>query len=161
MNINKNISVWRGDSTPPTDYHLWIKSDGTSFIKVDDQYKLYYNPNVGDVINVTALTNNKHILESDIFRWVSEEGRSEYHLNLHFGVRILFREWFTGKWNEYIYIGLDENYSNPSNWKLYNQEDKFSTIENDISKLNNLKISKVSPNNNQTLVSYILVDGLS
>ena len=161
MNINKNISVWRGNNTPPTDYHLWIKSDGTSFIKVDDQYKLYYNPNVGDVINVTALTNNKYILESDIFRWVSEEGRSEYHLNLHFGVRILFREWFTGKWNEYIYIGLDENYSNPSNWKLYNQEDKFSTLENDISKLNNLKISKVSPNNNQTLASYILVNGLS
>jgi hypothetical protein len=29
MSINKNISVWRGDDTPPTDYHIWIKSDGT------------------------------------------------------------------------------------------------------------------------------------
>lgn len=27
MNINKNISVWRGNNTPPTQYHLWQKGD--------------------------------------------------------------------------------------------------------------------------------------
>lgn len=32
MNINKNVSVWRGDYAPPTIYHLWIKSDGTQYI---------------------------------------------------------------------------------------------------------------------------------
>ena len=31
MNINKNISIWRGDSTPPTNYHFWIKSNGQQF----------------------------------------------------------------------------------------------------------------------------------
>ena len=32
MNLNKNISIWRGDSTPPTNYHFWIKSNGQQFI---------------------------------------------------------------------------------------------------------------------------------
>lgn len=31
MNLNKNISIWRGDSTPPTNYHFWIKSNGQQF----------------------------------------------------------------------------------------------------------------------------------
>ena len=25
--INKNVSIWRGDNTPPTQYHLWQKGD--------------------------------------------------------------------------------------------------------------------------------------
>ena len=25
--INKNVSIWRGDTTPPTQYHLWQKGD--------------------------------------------------------------------------------------------------------------------------------------
>ena len=40
-NINKNVSVWRGDNTPPTDYHLWIKSDGNVFINSGTQFKDY------------------------------------------------------------------------------------------------------------------------
>lgn len=39
QNINKLISVWRGDNTPPTDYHLWQKSDGGLFTKIDNQWK--------------------------------------------------------------------------------------------------------------------------
>ena len=27
MNINKNVSIWRGSNTPPTQYHLWQKGD--------------------------------------------------------------------------------------------------------------------------------------
>ena len=33
--INKNISVWRGNDTPPTDYHLWIKDDGSQFLNIN------------------------------------------------------------------------------------------------------------------------------
>jgi hypothetical protein len=29
--MNKNVSVWRGDNTPPSNYHLWIKSDGSQW----------------------------------------------------------------------------------------------------------------------------------
>ena len=32
MNLNKNISIWRGNNTPPSQYHLWLKGD-----------KLYHN----------------------------------------------------------------------------------------------------------------------
>jgi hypothetical protein len=32
MDINKNISVWRGDNAPPTNYHFWIKADGSQFV---------------------------------------------------------------------------------------------------------------------------------
>lgn len=38
MNLNKNISVWRGSDTPPTEYHLWIK-DGLLYIYSDGQWK--------------------------------------------------------------------------------------------------------------------------
>ena len=41
MNLNKNISIWRGDSTPPTNYHFWIKSDGNVFINSGTQFKDY------------------------------------------------------------------------------------------------------------------------
>lgn len=34
MVTNKNISVWFGDRTPPTDYHLWETLDGTLYTKV-------------------------------------------------------------------------------------------------------------------------------
>lgn len=32
LKINKNISVWRGNNTPPTEYHLWIKNDNEIYI---------------------------------------------------------------------------------------------------------------------------------
>ena len=32
MNLNKNISIWRGNNIPPSQYHLWLKGD-----------KLYHN----------------------------------------------------------------------------------------------------------------------
>lgn len=38
MNINKNISVWRGDNTPPTIYHLWIKSDNSIYLFLQDKW---------------------------------------------------------------------------------------------------------------------------
>jgi hypothetical protein len=41
MNINKNISVWRGDKTPPTIYHFWIKSDGTQLIYNGESWENY------------------------------------------------------------------------------------------------------------------------
>ena len=37
--MNKNISVWRGDKTPPTKYHLWQKEDGTIYINIEDEWK--------------------------------------------------------------------------------------------------------------------------
>lgn len=38
MELNKNISVWRGNNTPPTNYHLWEKDD-ILYVYSDDQWK--------------------------------------------------------------------------------------------------------------------------
>ena len=48
--INKNISVWRGDTTPPTDYHLWETSDGKFKTKINDEWK-----------QITSPTDKQHI----------------------------------------------------------------------------------------------------
>lgn len=39
-NINKNISIWRGNNTPPTIYHLWLKEDKGLYIYRDEQWEL-------------------------------------------------------------------------------------------------------------------------
>lgn len=36
--INKNISVWRGDQNPPTEYHLWLK-EGKLFAKINADWE--------------------------------------------------------------------------------------------------------------------------
>ena len=36
--MNKNISVWRGEKTPPTKYHLWQKND-TIYINIEDEWQ--------------------------------------------------------------------------------------------------------------------------
>ena len=36
--MNKNISVWRGEETPPTKYHLWQKND-TIYINIEDEWQ--------------------------------------------------------------------------------------------------------------------------
>lgn len=36
--MNKNISVWRGEKTPPTKYHLWQKND-TIYVNIEDEWQ--------------------------------------------------------------------------------------------------------------------------
>nr|DAR42916.1 MAG TPA: hypothetical protein [Caudoviricetes sp.] len=43
-NLNKNISVWRGNNTPPTDYHLWEKTDGSIHTKIDNSWLQLTSP---------------------------------------------------------------------------------------------------------------------
>lgn len=38
MNLNKNVSVWRGSDTPPTEYHLWVKNE-LLYIKDENDWK--------------------------------------------------------------------------------------------------------------------------
>lgn len=40
MNLNKNISIWRGNNTPPSQYHLWLRGD-----------KIYHNNGIEWVEN--------------------------------------------------------------------------------------------------------------
>lgn len=116
MSINKNISVWRGDDTPPTDYHIWIKSDGTQQIKINGSYITQYNPNIGDTINISSLKNDWNISTSNIFQWLATEGVSNYGILLHPGIKVRLKN--QDGWKEYIYSATDDlDYSKEQNWK--------------------------------------------
>lgn len=42
--INKNISIWRGSTTPPTNYHLWEKEDGGLYVYLDEKWQHLVTP---------------------------------------------------------------------------------------------------------------------
>lgn len=42
--INKNISIWRGNATPPTNYHLWEKEDGGLYVYLDEKWQHLVTP---------------------------------------------------------------------------------------------------------------------
>lgn len=42
--INKNISIWRGSATPPTNYHLWEKEDGGLYVYLDEKWQHLVTP---------------------------------------------------------------------------------------------------------------------
>lgn len=44
MELNKNVSVWRGSETPPTDYHIWEKEDGSLYTKIDGEWISIVSP---------------------------------------------------------------------------------------------------------------------
>ncbi len=44
MEINKNISVWRGNNTPPTDFHIWEKEDGSIHTKINESWYQLTSP---------------------------------------------------------------------------------------------------------------------
>lgn len=55
MSINKNISVWRGNSSPPTDFHLWELPDGTIKSFVDNKWQVIISPEILDKIKNNIL----------------------------------------------------------------------------------------------------------
>lgn len=42
--INKNISIWRGSTAPPTNYHLWEKEDGGLYVYLDEKWQHLVTP---------------------------------------------------------------------------------------------------------------------
>ena len=37
--MNKNVSLWRGDNAPSTNYHIWLKNDGKFYKYSNDSWK--------------------------------------------------------------------------------------------------------------------------
>lgn len=65
---NKNISVWRGDNTPPTQYHLWLKNDGKLYVNIDKQWQEIDKDSVAQITEVlnqhaTKLDNHQTALD--------------------------------------------------------------------------------------------------
>lgn len=121
MNINKNISVWRGNNTPPTDYHLWIKDDGSQFLNINNKWILQSNDSNKDIINVSKLFNNYNISLDQILLLLSNYD----NIPIHQGIILRFKE--TNQWKEYILI--DSDYKLKINWKLISVSDLLDDSE--------------------------------
>lgn len=120
-NINKNISVWRGNDTPPTDYHLWIKDDGSQFLNINNKWILQSNDSNKDIINVSKLFNNYNISLDQILLLLSNYD----NIPIHQGIILRFKE--TNQWKEYILI--DSDYKLKTNWKLISVSDLLDDSE--------------------------------
>lgn len=57
--LNKNISVWRGTQTPPTNYHLWEKEDGGLYVYVDEKWQHLIAPNDKTILDEHQQQLNK------------------------------------------------------------------------------------------------------
>ena len=58
---NKNISVWRGDNTPPTQYHLWLKNDGKLYVNIDEQWQEIDKDSISQITEIL----NQHAAKLD------------------------------------------------------------------------------------------------
>lgn len=41
--MNKNVSVWRGVTSPPTHTHIWIKDDSNIYIYREREWQPLFN----------------------------------------------------------------------------------------------------------------------
>lgn len=58
---NKNISVWRGDNTPPTQHHLWLKNNGKLYVNIDEQWQEIDKDSISQITE----TLNQHAAKLD------------------------------------------------------------------------------------------------
>ena len=64
--LNKNISVWRGDdkTPPPTDFHLWVKESGSIWLKLKGSWQCVGSSEVGNLEDL----NNKITAIEKVYR---------------------------------------------------------------------------------------------
>jgi hypothetical protein len=58
--LNRNCSVWRGDNTPPSTYHIWIKPEGAIYLYIDDNWVNYK-----DILPIVNYNQNGFMISSD------------------------------------------------------------------------------------------------
>lgn len=78
MSLDKNISVWRGDTTPPTIYHLWVK-EGTVFAYFEDKWVNITLPDITDTFQITK--DNKLDLSETFKDGISDMSQSIKDIN--------------------------------------------------------------------------------
>lgn len=66
--MNKNISVWRGDNTPPTQYHLWLKNNGKLYVNIDEKWQEIDKDSIAQITktlnqHATKLDNHQTVLD--------------------------------------------------------------------------------------------------
>lgn len=60
---DKNIAVWKGNTTPPTDKHLWVTEDNKLYIKTNQGWSLLGAPYLDKLLDqkVTVETDKELI----------------------------------------------------------------------------------------------------
>lgn len=74
--LNKNVSVWRGDKTPPTNYHIWIKPDGNIYIYNGTYWEINNTDLITDVYNELNIA-----IQNEIARATKTESSLQTALN--------------------------------------------------------------------------------
>ena len=78
MNLNKNISVWRGNDTPPTDYHLWEKEDGSILTKIDGEWKQSTSPEDKEALDKIKDIKSEALGKTPFHRYHASTGEIHY-----------------------------------------------------------------------------------
>ena len=63
-NLEKNVSIWRGTSNPPTDYHLWLRDDGNIYIKEDQDWISITSADTSSILG--ELQNKIDLIENNL-----------------------------------------------------------------------------------------------
>ncbi len=64
---NKQVNLWRGDSEPPTIYHIWIKDNSKMLLYDGTQWVVFLdNKEIIDKVNqfLESTINNKKIIDN-------------------------------------------------------------------------------------------------
>ena len=82
MNLNKNISVWRGNDTPPTDYHLWEKEDGSILTKIDEEWKPLVSPEKDITIDTSIKSVTLQTFENSAELDITRNNNTKFSITL-------------------------------------------------------------------------------
>lgn len=156
MSLDRNISVWRGNQYPPTEYHVWIKDNGDIYININGSYVLQISPFMTDIINISLLLDNYSITLQETIDWISIYGVRDYNLNIHKGTKIRFVDSTSNKWKEYVYTAKTSEINNIQNWSLMVSENIGEELQEQISALKIVEIP--TDKNSEFLTSYELHD---
>lgn len=130
-NINKNVSVWRGDKTPPTEYHVWIKSDGSILINRDGTWFTQISESTNDSVNVCNLSDSRHLTLEEALDIVAQYlGADVFHAGYKIRFNITPNIHTPNVWKEYIFTAPTLGnilYKQTQFWKLVAASDLFDS----------------------------------
>lgn len=131
-NINKNISVWRGDKTPPTEYHVWIKSNGSVLINKDGTWFTQISESTNDSVNVCNLSDSHHLTLEEALDIVAQYlGKDVFHAGYKIRFNVNTESEKSNVWKEYIFTVADGAsstlYKVTKFWKLLATSDLFDS----------------------------------
>lgn len=129
-NINKNISVWRGDNTPPTEYHVWIKSNGSVLINRDGTWFTQISESTNDSVNVCNLSDSHHLTLEEALDIVAQYlGKDVFHAGYKIRFNVNTESEKSNVWKEYIFTSVAGSilYKVTKFWKLLATSDLFDS----------------------------------